>query len=192
MANTIAVSLPSLSVAIDQAFGLARLRQLVPSGLSDSALQLLLDSAFSSIEEQIGPPGELEEQMSASGDLLRLSRRATSISSVVEDARSSAVTLDPDDYQLSRSGYMLTRLRTGTHPGSRWRGRIRIAYVPIDNSANRNRVATELVKLNIAFAPALASQTIGTWSETYRTDVPYPEQRAAILASLESDTAWIR
>jgi len=194
MATDIAVTLPRLTVAAESGFTVARLRGFITTGLSDATLQTLLDAAFESIVDVVGPPGNVEESFYPSGDLLMLSRKAASIVSVVEDARYTAVELDPDDYELSRSGNRLTRLRHGTHPRSDWRGRVKVIYLPVDDSANRIRVATELVKLNITFSPGLASQTIGTWSESYQSpgSKSYPEQRADILASLESDTAWIR
>lgn len=192
MATDIALTLPRLTIAAESGFTVTRLRDFVATTLSDATLQTLLDAAFAAIVDEVGPPGELEESFSPSGDLLRLSRTAGSVVSVTEDARYSALALAADDYELRRSGHILVRRRDGTNQASCWRGRIEVAYVPVDDTANRIRVATELVKLNISFSPGLASQTIGTWSETYRTDVPYPEQRAAILASLSGDTAWVR
>ena len=64
-------------------------------------------------------------------------------------------------------------------------GRADVTYRPPDDTANRVRVAIELVKLEFAFNPGLASQTIGTWSEAYTSGgKSYAEQRAEILASL--------
>jgi hypothetical protein len=40
------------------------------------------------------------------------------------------------------------------------------------------------VRLDIAFNPGLASQSIGPWSESYSSGKSYPEQRADILESI--------
>jgi len=60
-----------------------------------------------------------------------------------------------------------------------------VAYRPPDDTAERVRVAIELIKLEFGFNPGLASQAIGTWSEAYTNSAKsYAEQRAEILASL--------
>jgi hypothetical protein len=191
VATAVAVTLPKLTVAAETGFTVTRLREFVATTLSDAVLQALLDAALSAIDDAIGPPGERADLVTVDGDLLPLAFRAERITSVVENARYSPLTLAADDYELSDSRRMLIRLRTGTNPSSCWRGRIRPTYVPVDNTAERIRVAVELVKLAITFSPGLASQSIGTWSEAYQTGVPYSEQRAAILASL-SDGFGIR
>ena len=167
-------------------------RAYVNSPLTDDALLMLLDAACAAIDDAIGPTGDIREFFRVQGDLLMLSRRAESITTVIEDARRSAVTLDDDDYELSTSGQTLYRLSDGTNPRWYWSGRVDVTYRPFDDTANRVRVAVELVKLDLAHQPGLASQTIGTWSETYATgsQATYAEQRAAILASL-SGGAWI-
>lgn len=185
MATSVAVTLPSLRARAEAAFGVARLREFVTTTLSDASLQTLLDAAFEAIEDAIGPPGEAEELLSARGDLLMLNRRAASITAVVERNPFTPVPLTADDYELSRSGRLLTRLQTGTNPSWCWRGRVKATYVPIDDTAARIVAATELVKLAITFSPGLASQSIGTWSETYVTSgKSYPEQRQDVLAGL--------
>lgn len=195
MATVIGATLPTLTAAAESGFTVARLRGFQAggfAGLADGDLQVLLDAAFLAIDDAIGPAGETSELLGpVHGDLLPLSRRVASITSVVENTRYSPVTLAADDYELSASGRMLVRLRTGTHPGYSWCGRVKPTYVPVDDTAQRIRVAVELVKLGITFNPGLASQAIGTWSESYSTSVPYPEQREAILATL-SDGVWIR
>lgn len=185
MSTTVAVTLPSLSASVETvALTIARLREFVSSSVSDSSLQLMLDAAYQDIDDYIGPPGDISELFTVAGDLIYLSRRAASITSITENMTWAALTLSADDYELRRSGRLLVRLHTGTNPRYRWQGRTDVTYSPFDETATRARVAIELVKLGIAFNPALASQTIGTWSETYSTMVPYANQRADILATL--------
>jgi hypothetical protein len=191
MATVVSVTLPRLQAAAETGFSVAQLRAFgVTTALADGTLQTLLNGAFSAIDAAIGPAGELVELLSARGDLLKLNRRAASVAEVVERAPWSPITLATDDYELSRSGRILTRLRTGTNPSWCWRGRVKATYLPVDDTAQRIRVAVALVKADIAYNPGLASQTIGTWAESYDLTVPYPEQRAAILASL-SDSAGL-
>jgi hypothetical protein len=115
-----------------------------------------------------------------------LSRPAASIGTVIEDYWGSETTLAADDYEVRSSGQTLRRLHTGTNPAYHWRGRVDVTYTPAVDADTRKRVQLELVKLDLAFSPTLASQTIGTWSETYASGKAYPEQRAEILASLGS------
>lgn len=185
MATDIAVSLPKLTVAAETGFTVTRLREFVTTTLSDSALQVLLDDAFLAIDDTVGPLEDVREQFEAvPGDLLMLSVRAQSITSVTENSRYMPIALAADDYELSPSGRTLRRLHTGTHPIWNWWGRVLVTYRPFDNTATRIRVAVELVRLEISFNPGLAATTIGTWSETYRQGAPYAQQRAEILASL--------
>ena len=194
MATDVAVTLPALRVLAETGLTVSRLRGFVASTLSDGDLQMLLDAALEAIDGAIGPPGEVTETHLVHGDLMGLSFRSSGITSIVEDVRSgSPVTLAADDYELSDSGTMLTRLRTGTNPAWCWRGRVKVTHVPADDAARRNQAAIELVRLGIAFNPGLASQTIGTWSESYAApgSKSYPEQRADILASL-TDSGLVR
>ena len=160
------------------------LRLYVSSTLTDDALQMLLDAAYDEIED-VAPSGQVNELIDPGhGDLLMLSREADSIVSIAEQFHGTSVTLAADDYEVRSSGTTLRRLATGTNPSHHWRGRVDVAYLPGDDMAIRKRVQLELVKLDLAFSPSLASQTIGTWSETYTTGKPYADQRSEILASL--------
>lgn len=187
MATTVGVTLPRLSAAAASDFTVARLRAAVKSSLSDADLQVLLDDAMHAIEEVIGRPGARTDQVTVHGDLLPLARRASSITSVIEDSRHAGITLAADDYELSDSGRILMRLRTGTHPAWTWRGRVKVRYVPVEDSALRIRTAIALVKLSINHTPGLAAQAIGAWSEQYGQNSAwnYEEERRQLLAGLE-------
>lgn len=160
------------------------LRLIHVSSLGDQALQTFLDAAYQSIDAYVGVTGDAQELLKASGNgpLLMLSRRAESISVLVEND----ITLDPSDYQLRASGQMLYRLNTGPNPRRSWWGRVDVTYSPYLDDADRDRVAVSLVKLDINYAPGLTSEEIGDWREQYaRNDLfNYQTERAAILASL--------
>lgn len=159
------------------------LRLHITSSLTDEALQLLLDAAYAAIEETAVPIGSVTELITPGyGDLVMLARKADSITSVIE----GTTTLAADDYELRSSGRVLRRLSTGTNAASYWLGRLDVTYAVPSDMAERKRVQLELVKLDLAFSPTLASQTIGTWKEDYATDKPYADQRDEILASLST------
>lgn len=161
------------------------LRALHASTLTDAALQTYLDAAYQAIDNYAGETGDVQELLMASGQgpLLMLSRRASNIVSVIEHE----LTLAADDYELRSSGQMLYRLNTGTNPRRSWRAaRIDVTYSPYLNDDDRDRVAVELVKLDLNYSPGLTAQEIGDWSEQYaRNDLfNYQTERAAILATL--------
>ena len=163
------------------------LRLHVTSALTDPALQLLLDAAYDDINDYAGPSGPCDELIvPGHGDLLMLSRPAGSVGAVVEQFYGTETTLAANDYEIRSSGQTLRRLSTGTNPSHYWRGRIDVTYTPAGDADTRKRVQLELVKLDLSFTPGVASEAIGTWSESYVSGKPYAEQRAEILASLGS------
>lgn len=155
------------------------LRLFVSSTVDDAALQVLIDAAYDEIED-VAPSTPVNELIRVHGDLLMLAYEVSSIVAIIEDG----VTLAADDYEVRSSGRTLRRLVTGTHPAYAWRGTVDVSYVPEADTATRKRVQLALVKLDLAFSPGLASQTIGTWTEAYVAGKPYAEQRSDILASL--------
>jgi hypothetical protein len=188
VATSIAVTLPRPTVSATSSFTVTMLRGYVTSGLSDAVLQTYLDAAMEAIDDALGPLNCKERINVGHGELLRLGRPAASITSIVEDARSSALTLAADDYELSDSGQLLYRLHTGTNPRYTWHSRVDVTYVREDDTAERIRVAVALVQLDLTHAPGLAGQTIGTWSENYASNsvMNYQIERELILASLTS------
>lgn len=169
-------------------------RKYVSTALEDSEVQTLLDAAEQAILRYAGPyiassgaDDTINELIGpVHGDLLPLSRRAASIETVSERTGGwwTPTTLAADDYEIRSSGTTLRRLNDGTNPSHHWHGRVSVVYAPLDDIASRDIVQLELVKLDIAFNPLLASQTIGAWQEQYQTGRPYPEMRQDILASL--------
>lgn len=168
-------------------------RGYVETALEDADVQRLLDAAEQAILRYAGPylaTSGADDSVNelfrpVHGPLLPLSRRASRIDTVIENADgASPLTLAADDYELRSSGYTLRRLHTGTNPRYWWWGRVDVTYAPFDDAASREIVQLALVKLDIAFNPALAAYTTGSDSETYQTGKSYPELRDEILATL--------
>jgi hypothetical protein len=160
------------------------LRLRISTTLDDATLQSLLDAAETAIIGVIGAPDEVQEYLRASGDLIILSRSAAELTLVIEND----VTLDEDDYELRSDGQTIRRLRTGPNPHSRWRGRIDLTYVPVDDVAERERVQAGLVELELNYTPGASSERIGDWQETIGGGgaqvQTYDQLRSSLLASL--------
>jgi hypothetical protein len=162
---------------------LGEAKSLVDSSLSDAALQILLDAAEQAITLYAGGSGAVTELISAgSGDLVMLSRPASAVSAITERGE----TLASNDYVLN--GRTLRRVTGGTHPSSRWRGRISVTYTPQDETEVRKAVQASLLKLELNTRTGTQSESIGAWSETFTSGDTYTAERQAILRRLRSST----
>lgn len=167
------------SLTVDQ------LRLFVTSQLPDEALTTLLSAAAAAITGVAGATGEVTEYLTGGYTRIVVGRQIGTLTSVTEND----VLLTVTDYRAS--GYVLTRLDSAGNP-STWGTAVVVVYTPADDTAERQRVQLELVKLDLASNPGLASQNIGTWTEAYRTDKTPDEQRAEILASLGASGGGMR
>lgn len=183
MGASVAVAIGRPSVAVETGLTVRRLRLFVASTLEDAELQTYLDAARDAVDDAAGPTSGEQLLRAGSGPILSLSRSAGAILSVVDDYLGDELELAADDYRLSPTGGSLLRLANGTHPARRWCGHVLVRYAAPAEAADRIRAIVALVRLDLAFRPGAASETIGTWSESYRS-APYAEQRAEILASV--------
>lgn len=164
------------------------LRGHVETDLDDTSLGLLLDAAYEAIDNYAGTggteeyPATVTEVITTSGDLLMLSRRASAILSVVENA-SYRTDLETDDYELI-GDQMVRRVRDGTNSATVWRGRIEITYTAFADENQRDRVAIGLVELDVNVSPGMQSERLGEWSETHEQTTSYAKARDALLSSL--------
>lgn len=167
------------------------LREHVTTSLGDDALQRLLDDAEAAITAYAGDVASAVEIVSGGSPSLTVGRPIESITSVRErDGWQTPTTLATDDYE-QLGAFVLSRLRYGPNSASHWRGPVRITYTPVDDTATREVVQIELIKLEIAFNPALASETVGAWTQTFvSSQKSYPEQRGDILARLRYSAAF--
>ena len=144
-------------------------RAFEQTDLSDESLQVLLDAAEAEIVRYAGNPDASVEWLVGGQRFLFLDRPVTEITSITETNSSGDVTtLTTDDWLLWPGGYRLERLRTGTNPRSTWQGRVTVNAAPTDESALRQSVQADLVKLSLNTRFGLSQQTIGTWSESYQ------------------------
>jgi hypothetical protein len=171
----------------------AQLRDFVPSNLGDASLQAILDDALQTVDDALGPTGDVTEWLTASGPLLSLSTPCSAVTSIVTDPNWSTwysaggITLDPTDYEVSGTGRVLRRLRTGVNP-SWWWGGVTITYQRPSDTTLRVRATVELVKLTLAWSGYLGEST---QSES-RSFGDLQAQRQAILAGfVEQDPVFI-
>lgn len=159
-------------------------REHVTTALGDDAIERALDAAEEAIDAIAGPVGAVTEIRNGGYTFVTLARRASAITSIVETWGDETTTLAAGDYQIRSDGRSLKRLDTGDNPSRYWVGQVAVEYTPEADEATRKMVQLQLAKLELAFSPGLASQTIGAWTEQYRQDRPYEQQRADILATL--------
>lgn len=171
------------------------LREHVETSLSNDALDRVLAAAEAKLEDWAGPfvpPGsgdtnaeDVTETIFQPGvRILPLRQRVALdddgnplIASVTEypwgattgtDVGESLYVVRPDG--LDRGPYW-------------WPYRTVVTYTPANTLALRQMAIVELVRISIAWDPALASQSIGDWSESYRAGT---DREAAIDDALRS------
>ncbi|HEX5013008.1 MAG TPA: hypothetical protein VFV72_02530 [Candidatus Limnocylindrales bacterium] len=169
------------------------LRGFIETSLGDDVLGVWLDAAYEAIDAYAGPAGDSSGDTGATtevitpgpGDLLMLTRPASAITAVTETCYGFDTDLALDDVALIGT-QMVRRLRTGTNPSSRWRGRVAITYERLPDANERDRVAVGLVRLDVNHNPGITSEQLGDWSATYANNsaMNYSVERQALLSSL--------
>lgn len=158
-----------------------QLRTFVTSSLGDEALLTLLNAAEAAIVEVAGATGEITEHIHGYGlHRIVVNREIGTITSVTEHDGGTETVLDATDYRAS--GYVLTRIGTGTSPRWYWAPHVVVVYTPADDAAERQRVQMELVKLDLNWKPGLTVQSVEGFAEQYAAT--YEQARADILATL--------
>jgi hypothetical protein len=146
------------------ALTLAAVKAAVETDLDDAIVKRLLDAAVSAVDRSAGKATTESETYDASGlEYLPLSRRHTAIGSIVERRRASSdpVTLSADDYR-EVGDYQLLRLASGTNPASIWGREVVITYTPEVDQEVRDRVAIDLVKVDLEFK-VYDKEKVGDW-----------------------------
>lgn len=164
------------------AIDLAGLREHVGAGPSDAVLTDLLTAAQEAITSRYGSDtGTVTEYLRPFGQWVRLTRPTSSIGSVIE----GTTTLDSGLYEIWAGGADYIRRLDSSGNVTSWAGMVEVAFTPISEEAERDRVTIALVDLDLNRASGITGITVGPWSEQYtQDDKAYREAREAILTSL--------
>lgn len=153
-------------------------RQHVETGLTDDALTRLVEDADSEIIDRLGALASQVDVLDGGVPVLPLSRKASSISSIVERIDQTDYPLADDDFGLLPDGRRVERRQGTSYPSLVFAGRVTITYVPTDETASRKRLLIDLVML--------ASRYMGVRGESIgdgRIDsFDYKEERNALFA----------
>ena len=138
-----------------------QLREHIETGLSDGALERLIDSADAEIVRAYGPhDGELSVLVAGRGYRIWLPRPAESITEIVEwggwETLADADTVSADKYSLEHGG------RTIFRTDAPFMTNVQITYTPIADNSRRIVVLIDLVKLEVQFS-GLASERVGSY-----------------------------
>jgi hypothetical protein len=156
---------------------LETLRAIVGTGPSDESLQAALDAALEALDNRYGPNTDDESGGGTATDYLRpfgqwvkLSRRASEITSVLEGSIVGGMTeVDEADYVLWEGGKYLRRLRDAEP--TRWTSyAVEVEYVPFSEARERDRIIIGLVQFSLRSRSAPGGRSIRTSS--VRTSSP--------------------
>lgn len=166
---------------------LAEAKAFIETDLSDTALQMLIDSEEAEIVYQIGAIASQVDDIVGENlsNIITLTRRASSITSIVEKVGSgtyTSTTLASNDYSL-RHYRILERLSSGTNQANTWGNIVTVTYVPVDDTARRKMVTVDLIKLAIVYN-GLDSKRTGDYSEAQKKD--YQAERERIISRLRA------
>lgn len=144
-------------------------RARIKTGLDNTTLQRMLTAAEKSVARSAGSATVAVETYDAMGNQwISLRRRSTAITSIVERRSygSDPVTLEANDWRKV-GGYKLLRLTGGTNSASTWGREVIVTYVPEIDAEIRDRVALDLVELDVEFR-AFDSESVGDWAGVQR------------------------
>lgn len=161
----------------------AELKEHVETDLGTSALQRLLDDAEGDIVARYGENAAEVDDLTGDGQLLFLTRRAGSITAVTERIYQTDFVLASNDYILRFRGGAMERLVAGSNPRYRWAPRVRVEYVPVDDTARRKRVIIDLCRLAVAHTGLQLSRD-GDHDQRQFDD--YQGEREAIMSTLNA------
>lgn len=133
-------------------------RARIETDFDDAAIQRMINAAYEAIEERHGSSSQVTDRFRAGGtDTVVLTRKAGTIVEVRVRPYPTAdvVVLDPAEYRLW-GPMMLTRV------GATWEYEVEVDYIPHTNTELRDRVALDLVQLDIEFR-AYGSEQAGDW-----------------------------
>lgn len=150
----------------------AQLRAVVQSALTDAELEAVIDDEEAELVRRLGPHGDgattVVERVTASGDVLFVSRPVASVTSIT----SSGTAVSSALYTTALGGGQIL------HTGAGWpTGALLVTYVPADDQPRRRRVLIELVRLALEQTAFQGESVAGEHSYT----APNWEERRASL-----------
>ncbi len=165
---------------------LPQVRENVETGLVDTALQRIMNSAEQDIDQRFGAVALQVDSLIGGGKAIWLTRPILTITSIVETVGDTNTTLSADDYD-TRHNKQLDRLTTGTNGRSLWGDKAKVTYVPVDTTERRIAVYLRLIKLEIQFS-GLDSERTGDFSSK---SLDYSSEREKILSGLREAGEFI-
>jgi hypothetical protein len=154
----------------------------VETDLADVALQRLLDDAEGEIVRRFGPGATHTDETVGLTRSVFVSRPAASITTVTERIGDTSTVLAADDYRLIGQRE-LRRQSDGTNSATIWGDEATILFVPVVDTAQRERVQVDLVKLALQYS-GVQSEDLG--GQIRFTHVAYHDERNRILSQLET------
>lgn len=158
----------------------AQVQARYETDLEAADIEVVIDAAYQEITDEYGADDSQVDILRGGHRDIYMSRKALTISSVVETIGATDTTLSADDYEISQSSWALKRLDTGTNKRSTWGAEVTITYTPVAN-AQRIEACIKLVILSLEYS-GTQSDKVGDVSKTALPD--YHAQRRAILKTL--------
>lgn len=151
--------------------------------LDDATIQRMIDAAVEEIEGRHGSAGLVTDYFQALGSkTVVLSRRPVSIIEVRERRMpTDELLVVPDEDYRQQLPMILYRVDTT------WGYEVQVDYEPLVNAQMRDRIALDLVQLDIEFR-AFESERIGDWQGSQGD---YADRRLAILKQLREPARGI-
>lgn len=161
------------------------IREHVETGITDDALQVLLDDAQAQVEGRFGTDEDITIRLVGGTPMLRLHRPALAITSINESSqdRTPLYTLTNIDYDLIHAGRTLIRLTGGYWGEFSWAPVVDVVYTPKPEQALRDRVVVDLVKLAVQYN-ALEQESIGSITGYQSRSLDYLRERERLLAGV--------
>lgn len=155
-------------------------RTHVETGLTDAALQRVMDAAEQDIDQRHGAVGSQVDDLIGGLKNIWTTRPISAISEVVETVGTTDTTLAADDYK-KRHDTQLERLNSGTNARLTWGHRVKVTYVPTDTTDRRIDVFLRLIKLSLEYS-GLDNSKDGDFSSK---TLNYATEREKILSALD-------
>ena len=165
---------------------LAQVRENIETGLSDAALQRVMNSAEEDINQRHGAIDTQTDDIEGNLKSLWTNRPISSITSVTETIGTVDTVLSSDDY-TRRHDRQMDRENDGTNPRQRWGDRVTIIYVPVDDTHRRVTVYLKLILMEIVFS-GLDSSREGDFNSK---SLDYTSEREKLLGSLSRPAGFI-